>query len=36
MYADFPNAYDQHIYITKLGMQVDRGLLAEELEIMMH
>ena len=36
MYADLPNAYDQHIYVTKLGMQVDRGLLAEELEIMMH
>ena len=36
MYVDFPNAYDQHICVTMLGMEVERGLLAEELEIMMH
>lgn len=36
MCVDFPNAYDQHIYITMLGMEVGRGLLAEKLEIMMH
>lgn len=34
--VDFPNAYDQHIYVTMLGMEVGRGLLAEKLEIMMH
>lgn len=36
MYVDFPNAYDQHICVTMLGMEVDTGLLAEGLEIMMH
>ena len=36
MYVDFPNAYDQHVYVTMLRMKVGRGLLAEKLEIMIH
>ena len=35
-YVDFPNAYDQHICVTMLGVEMERGLLAEELEMMMH